>query len=846
MLSYEPIREIMAKNRSLFNAPRAAGKHLGCLVLSLLFFHPVSLQAAETPPALVYVSTSLVGGYEYSSISADGAGNSYAAFLVEGVLNVSKFSSDGALLWRTEQPGDLSYDARIKADAGGNSYVAATDYSSNNGYLYKFDTNGAFVKKQTVPAGITSYWESDDIAYDPLSGRIYTTVSFYNEDTNNGCVMVLAYDSNLELVASQTINDGPLDNWFARLAVDAQGNVYVNGITSGDDVAGNWLNGFFEAKYAPGLSSLIFKTAPILFDETGKWLRATAVDPQGNTYSAGEIEQGHNDYPAFLMKRSPAGDLMFLNTFQNADPSGWGWNTFYDVAVDKQGNPHVVNLDYAVSVIKYAPDGNILWSIKPFTPPFQMETSGIDIDNQGNIYTAGAWFDTDYNYSNVVMKYSAAAAPDTTAPAAITDLVATAVSSNSITLAWTAPGDDGESGTAAVYDLRHTIAGAILTDADFTAAAQVPVVSAPQAAGTPETFTLTGLLPATTYFFGIKTADEAGNVSGLSNSPQGVTAAIPVEKYSLSKYAPPEPHIVTVNAWSESLVSLVSIFGTTNPASGVKVDFSISTWPAGAQGQELSKSTEVVVNGLADVRIKLGNIPAEYGVTATCNSCEPSASSATFACCGKLPNDDFKQFDLRWATHPYNTQSALYTKNIGQKGCALTSLATVVNYYGIAFAELGISTTNPQRLNDTLVHNLKRKGYGFDDQHRLKFEMVSSTMVSGGKIVFNDRSDYALPLAPSDVENMRFTIDGDLNQRLPVIIAVNRSISVLNQITGIQEIKKWVHFVAVIGKCFDKYIISDPGSRMRKLINLEESTVLDESTQNTFGPVVGLRRFKKK
>lgn len=170
MLNSGPIRELMAKNGNLFNAPRAAGKHLLCFVLSLLCFPLMLLQAVETPPALEHVGTVPIDGYAYPSVSADEAGNSYAAFLVNGALNVGKFSSSGALLWRTEQPGDLSYDARIKVDAGGNSYVAATDYSSDSGYLYKFDANGAFAGKRTVPAGITNYWESDDIAYDPLSG----------------------------------------------------------------------------------------------------------------------------------------------------------------------------------------------------------------------------------------------------------------------------------------------------------------------------------------------------------------------------------------------------------------------------------------------------------------------------------------------------------------------------------------------------------------------------------------------------------------------------------------------------------------------------------------------------
>jgi hypothetical protein len=46
------------------------------------------------------------------------------------------------------------------------------------------------------------------------------------------------------------------------------------------------------------------------------------------------------------------------------------------------------------------------------------------------------------------------APPDTTAPAAVRDLAATARGESDVTLAWTAPGDDDTTGTAAEYDLR--------------------------------------------------------------------------------------------------------------------------------------------------------------------------------------------------------------------------------------------------------------------------------------------------------------------------------------------------------------------------------------------------------
>ena len=115
-------------------------------------------------------------------------------------------------------------------------------------------------------------------------------------------------------------------------------------------------------------------------------------------------------------------------------------------------------------------------------------------------------------------------APDTTAPAAVTDLAATATTSPnsespiSVTLTWTAPGDDGWTGRAYIYDARFSI-NPINNDDDFFAAAKAQAEPAPQAAGTTETFTIENLLDLRTYYFAVKTIDAAGNISALSNLP---------------------------------------------------------------------------------------------------------------------------------------------------------------------------------------------------------------------------------------------------------------------------------------------------------------------------------------
>lgn len=98
---------------------------------------------------------------------------------------------------------------------------------------------------------------------------------------------------------------------------------------------------------------------------------------------------------------------------------------------------------------------------------------------------------------------------------ALCALVPTAANAASVTLNWTAPGDDGSVGTAAQYDVRYSTSN--ITNANFASATQASGEPAPKVAGSAETFTLTNLAANTTYYFAIKTADEASNWSPLSN-----------------------------------------------------------------------------------------------------------------------------------------------------------------------------------------------------------------------------------------------------------------------------------------------------------------------------------------
>jgi len=111
--------------------------------------------------------------------------------------------------------------------------------------------------------------------------------------------------------------------------------------------------------------------------------------------------------------------------------------------------------------------------------------------------------------------------PDATPPATVTNLRTSNPSLDSITLNWTAPGDDGNTGTAWKYDIRYSTSP--ITDANWNTAAQCAGEPAPKPAGSSEAFTVHGLTPNTTYYFALKTADEVPNWSGLSNVASGAT-----------------------------------------------------------------------------------------------------------------------------------------------------------------------------------------------------------------------------------------------------------------------------------------------------------------------------------
>ena len=102
---------------------------------------------------------------------------------------------------------------------------------------------------------------------------------------------------------------------------------------------------------------------------------------------------------------------------------------------------------------------------------------------------------------------------------------------DSVTLRWTAVGDDSLSGVAAAYDLR--MSESPITASSWSTATALSGLPAPLASGTTQQVTVRGLTSGATSYFALRVRDDAGNWSGVSNvvrwagAPDGAPPAAP-------------------------------------------------------------------------------------------------------------------------------------------------------------------------------------------------------------------------------------------------------------------------------------------------------------------------------
>lgn len=202
-----------------------------------------------------------------------------------------------------------------------------------------------------------------------------------------------------------------------------------------------------------------------------------------------------------------------------------------------------------------------------------------------------------------------AVSDDIASPSSISDLRVSGVGASAVTLAWTAPGDDGTAGTATSYDVRYD--SKPITSAGFATALSVSGAPTPQAAGSPETMTVTGLVGTTTWYFAVKATDDVGNKSALSNgADSGPPRPLSVTPARAQAGSPVSLTVEGTNLFPQATVALVA--GTTTvPLTGIVATGSRLTGTADLTGAWPSSYRLRVTN--ADG--KTGELPRGFDVS---------------------------------------------------------------------------------------------------------------------------------------------------------------------------------------------------------------------------------------
>jgi formylglycine-generating enzyme required for sulfatase activity len=149
----------------------------------------------------------------------------------------------------------------------------------------------------------------------------------------------------------------------------------------------------------------------------------------------------------------------------------------------------------------------------PFNPIYQgnvptTEAADLAVGDNGVVCIA------DRDNGLIVFTHKNGLGGDTTAPAVVTDLSTRLNDAGSVTLSWTAPGDDENVGTASLYEFY--MAETAFEAETVGTVTEITARPFPLTAGTTQSFEVDGLTSGTTYYFGFFASDESGNKSPLS------------------------------------------------------------------------------------------------------------------------------------------------------------------------------------------------------------------------------------------------------------------------------------------------------------------------------------------
>lgn len=294
--------------------------------------------------------------------------------------------------------------------------------------------------------------------------------------------------------------------------------------------------------------------------------------------------------------------------------------------------------------------------------------------------------------------YGSNADGDTIPPAAIDDLGAIPGNDDGeIILNWTAPGDDGNVGQAADYDIRYSIAP--IDEDNWGEADECPSPPSPASPGQTQSYTISGLAEGEVYYVAMVAHDDVGWESDLSNVVDTFSAGIAAPIQVTTDVDSANSSVTVVAEIVESYLSLFYVF---------ELD-SLDTYPEPELNLDLSADTVAMASfdSLSDNQTYFWRVCAVASDGSDTSSWSPSipfntltgiTSALTSAdCVYPLPNDYVHAaqpfFEIRnlleISTYYFEVDNNVQFSNPIQSGPIPKSSGTTTNWQVVDPLEAG-------------------------------------------------------------------------------------------------------------------------------------------------------------
>ncbi|HEV3469226.1 MAG TPA: Ig-like domain-containing protein [Pyrinomonadaceae bacterium] len=352
--------------------------------------------------------------YEIVAVAYDSAGVSAKSSPVHVIFEDSRrVSISGSIRHNASQPGNEIFltNALVKLELDNRPYrETRTDAQGN----FRFDNlgyGGAFTLRPAEP-GYTFY-----PPYVSWSGIVEDSIKDFVADGPVPPQPQPQPTPGANVLAWEKFYDGPRgqSDSASRLFVDAQGNSYVAGVTTGATGAGD--TDIVTAKYDPAGALLWAKTfaGPGAGQDQPAALR---VDAGGNVYVAGYAHRGATYWQDFVtLKYDAAGNERWVRYYNG--PKG-ETDMARSLELDAAGNVYVTGCVTSAepatgrvfeefATVKYDPAGAEQWVRLHSTKQYLQNHYAVDIavDADGNSYVTGYGV-LDTGYDVVTVKYSPA------------------------------------------------------------------------------------------------------------------------------------------------------------------------------------------------------------------------------------------------------------------------------------------------------------------------------------------------------------------------------------------------------------------------------------------------------